>query len=362
VLDFEVLIVGCGPAGAVAALNLAPIRRTAVIDCRAGPAVRIGESLPAAARRLFKDMGIFDSFLREGHSPCYGNRSVWGSETVRETNSLRDLDGPGWHLDREAYENWLRRIALERGAHLMTPARLEQVEFDGDRWSVTLKPFSKLRADFLIDASGRTAALARRLGAHLRRDDRLVCRWIIGESIPAPELTLVEAVEDGWWYTAPIPRGRRIVAFYSDADLMAAMEDSLVERAVTARQVAQTLHECQFVPIGFEEITAASTAALNPCGGKRWLAAGDAALTFDPLSSQGLLNTLFTGLAAAEASDRDLSGDKSAIAEYIATVAAIQTAYRNQLHSYYESEKRWTASTFWQRRHGNDAARQRAIG
>jgi flavin-dependent dehydrogenase len=362
VFDFEVLIVGCGPAGAVAALNIAPIRRTAVIDSRAKPPMRIGESLPAVARRLFRDMGIFDSFLREGHAPCYGNRSIWGSETVRETNSLRDLDGPGWHLDREAYENWLRRIALERGAHLVAPARLEQVEFDGGRWRVTLKPFAKLRADFLIDATGRSATLARRLGAGIRREDRLVCRWMIGESTPGPGLTLVEAVAEGWWYTAPVPKGKRILAFYTDADLMATIEGSLLDRTRDTRQVSEILREFRFVPTGCEETVAAGTAVLDPCGGARWLATGDAALSFDPLSSQGLLNTLFTGLAAVEATDRDLSGEGSAIAEYITTIAEIHAAYRSQLRLYYESETRWPESPFWRRRQSNRPARPLAVG
>lgn len=354
-LDFEVLIVGCGPTGATAALNLAPLRRTAVIDSRVTPVVRIGESLPAAARRLFIDMGIFDSFLREGHAPCYGNRSVWGDSAVRETNSLRDLDGPGWHLDREAYETWLRRIAVERGAHLQVPTRLENVELDHNRWTVTLSAGPKLRANFLIDASGRSANLARRLGAHARLEDRLVCRWTIGESKPAAGLTLVEAVEEGWWYTAPVPGGRRILAFYSDADLMASMGHSLVQRASKTLELSNTLRECGFIPQSRETVTAAHTAVLTPCAGPRWLAAGDAALSFDPLSSQGLLNTLFTGLAAAEAADRDLSGENSAIADYIATTAAIHSAYRNQLSLHYQSELRWPNSTFWRRRQSETA-------
>lgn len=349
-LDFEVLIVGCGPAGATAALNLAPIRRTAVMDSRANPAVRIGESLPAAARRLFVDMGIFDSFLREGHAPCHGNRSVWGRATAFETNSLRDLDGPGWHLDRKAYEIWIRRMAAERGAHFLVPARLESVEFDRNRWSVTLKPFAKLRADFLIDASGRNATLARRLGARARIEDRLVCRWTVGKSQPAAGLTVVEAVEEGWWYTAPVPGERRIVAYYSDADLMPSMKGSLVERACNTLQLSNILRDCRFVPLSPEAVTAAHTAVLAPCAGPHWLAAGDAALSFDPLSSQGLLNTLFTGLAAGETADRDLSGDNSAIAEYAARTAAIYAAYRKQLNLNYESETRWPNSAFWRRR------------
>jgi flavin-dependent dehydrogenase len=350
VLDFEVLIVGCGPAGATAALNLAPIRRTAVIDSRAKPAVRIGESLPAAARRLFIAMGIFESFLREGHAPCHGNRSVWGNPMVRDTNSLRDLDGPGWHLDREAYETWLRRIAMERGAHLVAPARLVSVAFEDKRWTVTLSQGSKVRADFLIDASGRSANLARRLGARIRLEDRLVCRWTIGESKPTAGLTLVEAVEEGWWYTAPVPGGRRVLAFYSDADLMTSMKGSFIECASKTPELSDTLRAAQFVPLGREAVTAAHTAVLIPCAGPRWLAAGDAALSFDPLSSQGLLNTLFTGLAAGESADRDLAGDNSAIADYVTTTNAIHSAYRKQLDSSYQSEMRWPHSTFWRRR------------
>ena len=152
------------------------------------------------------------------------------------------------------------------------------------------------------------------------------------------------------------------MALYSDADLMAAMAGSLVQRATATQQVSQTLRECQFIPIGIEEVVSACTAALHPCGGVRWVAVGDAALSFDPLSSQGLLNTLYTGLAAAEAADRDLSGEKSAIAEYIATIAGIQAAYRTQLQFHYESETRWSASPFWRRRQGKDTARQRSIG
>ena len=35
-------------------------------------------------------------------------------------------------------------------------------------------------------------------------------------------MTTVEAVEDGWWYTCPIPNHRRVVAFLTDGDLLAA--------------------------------------------------------------------------------------------------------------------------------------------
>jgi flavin-dependent dehydrogenase len=54
----DVVILGAGPAGATAALNLAAVCRVTIIDQYGEPPCRIGESLPGAARRLLIDMGV----------------------------------------------------------------------------------------------------------------------------------------------------------------------------------------------------------------------------------------------------------------------------------------------------------------
>jgi flavin-dependent dehydrogenase len=167
----DVLIVGGGPAGATAALNLAAMRTVAVVERNAVPAPRIGESLPAAARRLFRDIGLLESFLAEGHAPCYGNRSVWGDPQPRELDALRDPDGPGWHLDRVRFEHWLRDAARTRGAEILAPAtigrigRIGRIERDRSGWHVEIvreADILPLRAEIVIDAAGRAAPLARR--------------------------------------------------------------------------------------------------------------------------------------------------------------------------------------------------------
>ena len=116
----DVAIVGAGPAGATAALMLAPSVRTVLVD-RLDPqaepddAIRIGESLPAAARRLLRDMGVWDDFLLQAHVPCYARRSVWGGAAAMSTDSIADPDGPGWHLDRTRFDAWLRAWACPTG-------------------------------------------------------------------------------------------------------------------------------------------------------------------------------------------------------------------------------------------------------
>ena len=324
-----------------------------------GASPRIGEALPPTARRLLTDMDLLDGFLAEGHTPCYGNRAVWGADIPEVTDFINDPDGHGWHLDRARFDSWLRLVAVARGARLLAPARLNAIRRGHGCWHVQLATDHgrmDLSTAFAIDAGGWAAPLARQVGAERLVTDRLVCGWVHGRARSTgcgAGLTTVAASEDGWWYTAPLPGGRRVLAFLTDADLPAAriahQGIELAEHAADKDEIGAILAECAFAPEqgGF---TAAHSSTLNPCIGDGWIAAGDASMTFDPLSSQGLLHALFTGLAAAEAADSYLSGDLAAPARYQQIMDGIQHAYRRHLAFSYSSEMRWPAAPFWQRR------------
>jgi len=357
----EVLIVGAGPAGATAAINLAPFRSVVLVDRRATIAPRIGESLLPAARRLLVDMGLWEKFVSEGHQPWHGKRAVWGSSEPRETDFLRDPDGHGWHLDRARFEQWLCMIASNRGACLLRPASMVKLKHDGSRWSARVKTdegLLEITADVVLDAGGRTAPTARKLGVRAQANDNLVCVWISGydRANASRGLTYVEAVKDGWWYTAPIPGNRRVLAFHTDADLLPLSglgpgRDMLFECAGAIKELSELLAGVGFTPDSKSNFAIANSTILEPCAGDNWLAVGDAAISFDPLSSQGLLNALFTGLAAAEATERHLKGDLLSLSSYAQIIRGIGDSYQRNLAFNYTSEARWTEAPFWQRRH-----------
>ncbi len=366
-IEADAVVIGAGPAGAAFALNLAPLRRVLVLDRQDAPAVRIGESLAPAARRLLADMGLWDAFLAEGHAPCHGGRSVWGGPDPVLSDSLRDLDGPGWHLDRGRFDGWLRRVAVSRGAALLVPARLKAVSPANpgasagrrDGWLLEVEAAGRripVRTRLLVDAGGRGSPLARRLGARRTVSDRLVCGWLHGRDAPGPRpgLTRIEAEPDGWWYSAPLPEGRRVVAFHTDADLPAAADardaDALMRRLAGRPFLSEAMRAGGFEPAGAAGFCAAHSTTLSPGSGEGWLAVGDAALGFDPLSSQGILNALYTGLAAAEAADRHLSGDAGALPGYGAGLLPVRDAYRSHLRAWYGLERRWADRPFWSRR------------
>ena len=176
----------------------------------------------------------------------------------------------------------------------------------------------------------------------------------VGTSDRRDATTLIEAMDCGWWYSALLPNGRLVAAWFTDPDLLAQCAPwrplawwSLLQ-ASEATRAWVGLHGSE--PPQKVRIVPATSALLPQLAGDGWIAAGDAAAAFDPLSSHGIGSALAGGKRAAVAAAAALAGDLGPTRGYTDTTLANYAHYLVLKHAYYAAERRWPDAPFWQRR------------
>ena len=368
---FDVVIIGGGPAGTATAIALAKAARPgpsiAVLERSRYERARIGETLPPEALIPLSQLGVWDRFLEQGHAPSPGTAAAWGREELEENDFIFNPYGVGWHLDRSRFDAMLASAAADAGATIHRHARMTacQRAASGD-WLVEYlrddRP-CELRARFLVDATGRACLAARRQGARRLSSDRMtgVIGLFTAPSHDQEYRTLVEASAAGWWYSAWLPDGRLIVVFMTDADLLPMGQPQLL--SYWLRQLQQTVHTRARASAPTVERTQrplqwinAASEVLGCSGGTGWLATGDAACSFDPLSSQGIFTALQLGLLAAETIDEVLRKPQATGHDWSPSNRQRFDRYLRTRRAYYELERRWPGAVFWRRRHTDEVS------
>jgi len=221
-------------------------------------------------------------------------------------------------------------------------------------WRLRLSTGDQLSTRFVVDATGGSASFARLAGARFIEFDRLVGISQFFHCSEGDSRLLVESFADGWWYTAGLPKGKRITCCVTDADLAQRLRLHVTD--VWYDQLANTTNVARVTnaqkPCGPALIRSISSRLLKPITGDSWLAVGDAASRCDPLSSQGIVKALRSGIFASYAiGDWSVRSDDLGLLRYQRWMTEEFNSYFQTRTKYYRQEQRWSTNEFWLRRH-----------
>jgi flavin-dependent dehydrogenase len=384
-----IAIIGGGPAASATALSLmnslsgpeAPRTSCCAVhifcddnhDC-----VRIGETIPPAATPILRRLNLQHLIEDNGdHLVCPGSISLWNSDIPGHNDFMLDVVGRGYHLDRQKFDRQLLSEAESAGVKVHRGWRLTgarevddrlQLDFstagNDDSAAGTAEPGNRVIANFAVDATGKPAAFARRLDVARNTFDEVLflCGLFdLPENTDMLPLTFVEAVEHGWWYMARLPQNKMIVTFCTDAEAVKAHQWQSAERWLQLLQQTKWLQQNMPASILREPasalniiIQAAPSAILSAVCGPSWLAVGDAASSYDPITSAGITKALAHGELAGSAIATWLAaGSPDGLKDYQARVFDDFNEYTRVRSLLYRSETRFPKSLFWQKRLGS---------
>jgi flavin-dependent dehydrogenase len=363
------LILGGGPAACATALGLReelPGAAPEVSLWFAAPKPErpaIGETVPPAATPALAGLGLSGLLQQYPHLPCPGSVSVWGDERPGHNDFLLQPVGKGYHLDRAAFDARLRESTGKCNCRMESGWRLRRVRALAPGYELLFHDGRNSRretVDFVVDASGIGAAFSRRIGIARNTLDEVIalCAVLPIDHRGQPAHTLIQAVDLGWWYGARLPGNRAIVSFTTDADTL--KKRSLAKPANWYRAwlasgwfAAQCRHRFG-APLSRPATLhprPLPSSILSAVVGTDWLAVGDAASSYDAMTSAGITKALLHGRAAGQALARYLAGDGGAALQgYQDRVFSDFNTYLGLHQRYYRAEKRFPEAGFWRRR------------
>jgi len=362
--NYLVAVAGAGPAGCAAAIKLRQAGITVcLVDEVENTRFKVGESLPGAIIRLLRSLDIsgIQELLPEGsYASCMANRSAWGTEKWSYTDAIHNPEGGGWHILRTKFDEALRERAVLSGVAIYKGKIKKAVKQEkGSGYTLSFKKTNSslpetIKATFIIDATGRPSVLLKQLNIKRQNFEQqmaAVC-WLQKTPEDIDATTTIKSVYNGWWYTSGLPDNTRVLSFHGlprDVAAMVKSPELFFTELTNSRLFSYPVLQKNLVQ-GIRARDAGVSMA-RQVAGTDWFAVGDAALAFDPLSSQGIFFALYSGIKAAQtitSIQNTPQNAKGSIMEYVQSIKKVFDANQRSRWYFYLAEHRFPNSPYWQ--------------
>lgn len=326
-LTTDVLIIGAGPSGAVAASLLRKKGwRVLVLEKQHFPRFSIGESLLPQCMEFVAEAGMTDAVEAGGFQ--YKNGAAFHHAGRDTAFDFREKFSPGpgttFQVERGRFDQILAAEAEKVGADVRFGHEIQAVDFEGECPRVDVRTDEanayQVSARFVLDASGFGRVLPRLLELETPSSFpvRMALFTHIEDGIDVAEydrdkilITVHPEHRDVWYWLIPFGNGRSSLGVVARPEFMTSYQGAAGERLKQVvsedPNLARLLANAQW-DTSVSEIRGYS-ANVKQLWGRHFALLGNAAEFLDPVFSSGVTIAMKSASLAAESLDRQLRGE-----------------------------------------------------
>jgi flavin-dependent dehydrogenase len=355
-MDYDILVIGGGPAGATAALRASQLgMRAVVFEKGRHPRFHIGESLLPRMMTLIRKLGLEDGLKALPHVYKVGGSFAFGHENgttdYHFARGLLPVNHETLNIERGPFDKFLCREARAAGAEIHEDAMVRQiVKLADDGVEIVVEQGGAQRrvtGRWLVDASGQGAVVGRHLGVrHMLPDLKKIASYGHFRNVWRPEGVLggypqILMCDEGWFWFIPLDEERTSVGLVLRSDVAKKVDvpnDRLVFWGIERCPLAKKWTSGAVFP---EEtyVSADFSYTCRPFAGPGYFMVGDAATFVDPIFSTGVTLGMMTACEAIEtiaAIDAGTLGRARARRRYRRYVEAGSSSFFRLVRGFYQ--------------------------